>query len=116
MKTKQTKQTKKTSTKASSKQPKQAAKVKATKAKAARKPKADGKMSGLDAAARVLEEAGQPMNAKAMVETMLAKGYWATGGATPAATIYAAIIREIAKKGGEARFRKTAKGQFERAK
>ena len=111
------KQTKKTS----SKQTKQAAKAKVTKAKtpkakAAKTPKADGKMSGLDAAARVLEEAGQPMNAKAMVETMLAKGYWATGGATPAATIYAAIIREIAKKGGEARFRKTAKGQFERAK
>ncbi|HOI56393.1 MAG TPA: winged helix-turn-helix domain-containing protein [Phycisphaerae bacterium] len=114
MKTKQTKKT-------GSKQTKQAAKAKVTKAKApkakvATKPKADGKMSGLDAAARVLEEAGQPMNAKTMVETMLAKGYWATDGKTPAATISAAIIREIAKKGGEARFRKTAKGQFERAK
>jgi hypothetical protein len=110
------KQTKQASTKTSSKQPKQAAKAKAPKVKAAKTPKADGQMSGLDAAARVLEEAGQPMNAKAMVETMLAKGYWTTKGATPASTIYAAIIREIAKKGGEARFRKTAKGQFERAK
>jgi len=101
------KQTKKTS----SKQTKQAAKAVATET-----PKADGKMSGLDAAARVLEEAGQPLNAKTMVETMLAKGYWKTGGKTPASTIYAAIIREIATKGGEARFRKAARGQFERAK
>jgi restriction system protein len=75
-----------------------------------------GRMSGLDAAARVLEEAGQPMNAKAMVETMLAKGYWASGGKTPWATIYAAVIREVAAKGEKARFRKTARGMFELAK
>ena len=107
------KQTKKSS---SSRRTKTTGKAKATKPRTARKPKADDKMSGLDAAARVLKEAGQPMNAKAMVETMLAKGYWATDGKTPAATIYAAIIREIAKKGSNARFRKTARGQFELAK
>jgi len=43
--------------------------------------------SGLDAAARVLAEAGEPMNAKALAETALAKGYWATEGATPWATL-----------------------------
>jgi len=94
---------------------KKAKKVRSTGAK----PKAAaeaGRMSGLDAAAKMLEEAGQPMNAKAMVEAMLAKGYWATGGKTPAATIHAAIIREIAAKGKDARFRKTARGMFERAK
>jgi hypothetical protein len=69
-------------------------------------------MSGLDAAAKVLTDAKEPMNAKAMVETMLAKGMWKTGGKTPAATIYAAIIREIAEKKGESRFKKTDRGQF----
>ena len=102
------------------KTPKAAKGVKAPKvetpavAKAAAKaPKADGKMSGLDAAYRVLVEAGQPLNTKTMVETMLAKGYWTTGGKTPSATIYAAILREVVAKGKDARFRKTARGMFE---
>jgi len=59
---------------------------KAPKAKGEAK-KRDG-MSGPDAAAKVLAEAGKPMNCKAVVETMLAKGLWKTGGKTPAATIY----------------------------
>ena len=47
---------------------------------------------------------------------MLAKGLWKTSGKTPAATIYAAIIREIAAKGSESRFRKVERGKFELAK
>jgi len=86
-----------------------AAKVK--KAKAAGK-----KTSGLDAAAQVLAEAGEPLNTKTMVERMLAQGLWQTNGKTPSATIYAAITREIATKGGDARFRKVGRGQFELAK
>jgi len=74
--------------------------------------KARAKMSGLDAAAQVLGEAKKPMTAKAMVEQMLAKGLWTTGGKTPEATIYAAIIREIATKGKDARFVKTGRGEF----
>ena len=70
------------------------------------------KMSGLTAAARVLKESGEAMNAKAMVETMLAKGYWTTGGRTPSATIYAAVIREIAAKKTDSRFKKTDRGLF----
>ena len=72
--------------------------------------------SGLDAAAKVLAEAGGPLNAKEMVERMLAKGLWKTNGKTPAATIYAAIIREIATKGDAARFRKVERGKFTLAK
>jgi len=68
--------------------------------------------SGLDAAAKVLAEAGEPMSCKAIVERMLAQGLWQTKGKTPAATIYAAIIREIAAKGDKARFRKVGRGQF----
>jgi len=76
-----------------------------------RKPRA-GKPSGLDAAAKVLAEAGEPLNTKQMVERMLAKGLWTTNGRTPAATIYAAIIREIAVKGAKARFHKVERGKF----
>ena len=71
--------------------------------------------SGLDAATQVLAEAKEPLGAKEMVERMLAKGIWQTTGRTPAATIYAAIIREIADKGAQSRFRKTARGMFELA-
>ena len=96
---------------------KAAAKKPAGKAKAKAAPfKKSGKLSGLDAAAKVLGEAKEPLATKDMVEQMLAKGYWKTGGKTPAATIYAAIIREIAKKGSDARFKKTERGKFALAK
>jgi len=72
--------------------------------------------SGLDAAAKVLAEAKQPLSAKDMVERMLAKGLWTTNGKTPEATIYAAIIREIAAKGKDARFKKVERGKFEFAR
>ncbi len=82
----------------------------ATSAKRAKKAK--GAMSGLDAAARVLQETGAAMSCQAMLEVMLAKGYWSTGGQTPAATIYSALVREIAGKGKQARFKKVDRGLF----
>jgi len=74
------------------------------------------RVSGLDAAAKVLAEAKQPLTAKVIVEQMLAKDLWQTNGKTPTATIYAAMIREIAAKGDKARFRKVERGKFELAK
>ena len=73
---------------------------------------ADGKMSGLDAAAKVLAEAEMPLNTKMIVERAFAKGYWSSNGKTPASTLYSAIIREIATKGEQARFQKTDRGLF----
>jgi len=80
-----------------------------------KKPKGDGKKrtSGLDAAAKVLADAKEPLGVKVIVQQMLDKGLWSTGGKTPHATIYAAIIREIADKGADSRFRKVARGRFE---
>ena len=49
---------------------------------------------------------------RAVVERAIEKGYWKTGGKTPAATVYAAIIREIAKKGDASRFAKADRGKF----
>ena len=68
--------------------------------------------SGLDAAAQILAEAGKPMSCKEMVEVMLAKGLWTTSGKTPDATIYSAVIREIATKKEASRFVKTGRGEF----
>jgi hypothetical protein len=72
-----------------------------------------GKLSALDAAAKVLQEAGQPMNCQEMINAMAAKGYWTSpAGKTPAATLYSSILRELKSKGKQARFQKTARGQF----
>ena len=90
--------------------------AKATKAKKAPKEPKVKKTSGLDAAALVLKDKGEPMTCKDIVETMLAKGMWQTGGKTPAATIYSAMLREIDGKPGESRFAKTGRGLFALAK
>lgn len=66
----------------------------------------------LDAALQVLREAGQPMNTKEMVDAVLAKGLWKSDGKTPAATLYSSILRELQKKGDQARFVKTERGKF----
>ena len=91
--------TKKASTKKSAAQKKTAA-------------KGNGKLSGLDAAAQILAKAKEPMGCKDMVEQAIAKELWSPGGKTPHATLYAAIIREIAKKGKDARFKKVDRGRF----
>ena len=71
------------------------------------------KLSALDAAAQVLRETGQAMRCQEMIDLMAAKGYWTgPGGKTPAATLYSAILREIAAKGDDARFKKTDRGRF----
>ncbi len=72
--------------------------------------------SGLDAAARVLAESREPMTCRQIVEVAAEKGYWKSpGGKTPHATLYSAMIREIATKGKDARFRKTERGKFAHA-
>jgi len=71
------------------------------------------KMSALDAAAKVLAK-GEPMNTKRLIEAMSEQGLWISpGGATPWATLYAAITREIKTKGPtDCRFKKMDKGLF----
>ena len=73
----------------------------------------DGKLSAIDAAAKVLTEAAEPLNAKQLIEAMAAKNYWSSpGGKTPWATLYSALLREINVKGAESRFKKTERGKF----
>ena len=96
-----------------------AATPKATKAASGRNvgekgaPRGEGKRLGLvDAAIQVMKEAGTPMNCKDIVKVILEKKLWETTGKTPDATLYSSILRDIQKKGAEARFKKVERGQF----
>ena len=72
-----------------------------------------GRLSALDAAARVLAESSEPMNCQELIGAMAAKGYWTSpNGKTPGATLYSALAREIALKGDAARFRRVGPGRF----
>ena len=71
------------------------------------------KLSAIDAAAKVLAESKEPMNCKELIDAMATKGLWTSpGGKTPHATLYSAILREIATKAKESRFTKTERGKF----
>ncbi len=78
----------------------------------ARKPRKPTGMTGLDAAAKVLAENGRPLGVRQIVETMLQKRDWKTGGQTPYATISSAIQRDIKSKKADSRFRKAGPGNY----
>jgi len=67
------------------------------------------RISGLTAAFMVLVDADAELSAGAIVEKAAQKGWWKSDAATPAATIYAAMIREIATKGEKSRFERGEK-------
>ena len=92
------------------------AKPKGGSKKKSKTPRGNGKLSGLDAAAQILGKAKKPMGCKDMVEQAITQGLWSPGGKTPHATLYAAIIREISKKGKDARFKKVVRGRFQLAR
>lgn len=71
------------------------------------------KLSALDAAAQVLAAAPEPMTAPELIKAMANRKLWTSpNGKTPAATLSAAIGREIATKGTASRFQKTDRGRF----
>jgi hypothetical protein len=73
-------------------------------------------MSGLDAAAKVLAESKEPLGCGEIFDRILKRKLWATKGKTPAATLSAAILREVKAKGKQSRFRKTGRGLFASAR
>ena len=84
----------------------------------AKKVKADKKLSLIDAAAQILGKAKEPMATKQMIEIITEQNLWSprSGGKTPHATLYSAILRELQKKGKDARFQKVERGRFTLAK
>jgi len=78
-------------------------------------PAAPKKMSALDAADQVLAERGEPMTAPDLIKAMADQGLWISpSGKTPAATLYAAMLREITTKGAASRFTRPERGKFAR--
>lgn len=103
--------TKKTTKTATKKTPAPNAVTAATTKPAKPAPRKGKRPSGLDLAAKVLADAGEPLAAKTIAERVVAAG-WQTSGKTPHATLYAAMMREIQSKGSEARFVKVERGRF----
>src|SRR5215472_2263264 len=103
----------KTSAKITSKTTHSVAK-KARRTKKATKPAGPAKkLSALAAAARVLAETKQPMSCPELISAMADRGYWTSpNGKTPAATLSAAMQREIVVKKDQARFQKTGPGRY----
>lgn len=96
--------------KAATPKPKAAAGTKTRKSTGEPKPK---RVSALDAAAQVLAKAGKPMRAQELITAMAERNMWKSpGGATPHATLYAAMQREERDKGTASRFRKVDRGLF----
>jgi len=88
-------------------------KLEAARAKKTTVKKTNGKLSVLDAAAKVLATAKKPLNTKQLIEVMASKGLWKSpGGKTPDRTLYAAMAREIATRGKDAQFKKVERGLF----
>jgi hypothetical protein len=70
------------------------------------------RLSCVAAALKVLSESAEPMNAQELITAMETKGYWTSpGGKTPHATLYSAILRDLAK-GDASRFVKSERGRF----
>ena len=74
-------------------------------------PRYKGQMSGLDAAFAILSESGIPMNAAAITKLAIERGLWNPDGATPAATLSAALQTDV-RKGDNARFVKVGAGLY----
>ena len=85
-------------------------KAKSKKPGGEKKPK---RVSALDAAAQILAKADKPMRAQELIAAMAEQGLWSSpAGATPHATLYAAMTREARDKGGASRFQKVDRGMF----
>lgn len=85
---------------------------KTTNRNAAKAKPAQKRKGILDIAAETLARSKKPMSAKEIVEHAIEKKLWQTKGKTPSATLYAAMIREIAAKKKDARFKKVDRGMF----
>jgi hypothetical protein len=83
-----------------------------TKTERAATTRPDGTVSGLQAAYLVLKEAAEPLTIRQIMERIDEQGLANLSGKTPAATVSAAMQREISTKAGDSRFTKSGKGLF----
>ena len=69
-------------------------------------------MSCLDAAERILREAGTPLHYEEITERALAANLWFTSGKTPAATVNARLCDDMKRYGDRSRFERNSPGVF----
>ena len=71
-----------------------------------------GNLSALDAALKVLQDAGTPLHYQEITKRVLAAGLWKTEGKTPDATINARLAVDVKKNGAASVFRRAGRGIF----
>lgn len=70
------------------------------------------KLSLLEASARVLEKAGEPLHYRELTDRILAEGLAESGSKTPAASVNAVLAVEIKRHGSQSRFVRVKPGVF----
>ena len=69
-------------------------------------------MNSLDAAERVLREAGQPLRYEEITKRVVERSLWTTNGQTPAATINAQLSSDVKRHGERSRFVRCGRGVY----
>ncbi|MGB6679798.1 MAG: HTH domain-containing protein [Candidatus Bathyarchaeia archaeon] len=69
-------------------------------------------MNSIEAAVKVLADAGEPLHYKNICRRILEQGLWKTQGKTPESTVNANLAKEIQKNGEKSRFQRTDPGTF----
>jgi restriction system protein len=69
-------------------------------------------MTVLEAAEKVLAEAGHPLSTRELTAQMLLKGYWKTQGRTPEAAVKACLAVDLKAKGKSSAFIRPKPGHY----
>ena len=69
-------------------------------------------MNALDAALKVLQDAGKPLHYEEITKRILSARLWNTQGKTPEATVNARLAVDIKKKGASSSFQRTGGGTY----
>lgn len=69
-------------------------------------------MTALDAAEKVLRDAGTPLDIESITDRILELGLWKTNSKMPESTVGARICSDLGKKDGQSRFRRVSPGVY----
>ena len=68
-------------------------------------------MTTLEAALKVLQDAGTPLHYREITKRILAAKLWNTDGRTPEATVNAQLAVDVKKNGSASAFRRVGRGE-----
>ena len=69
-------------------------------------------MNSIEAAAKVLADAGEPLHYKEISRRIIEQGLWETQGKTPERTVNANLGKDLQKHGENSRFQRTDTGIY----